>query len=79
MPIWNGFKCGVCINDSCLLKIAQSMLLKTITWTKKSGMGCMEWKKACIEVGLSSRQLRTPVKTWFASKVLLFQETLDYA
>ena len=39
----------------------------------------MEWEKACIEAGLPSRRLRTLMKTSFASKVLLFQETLEYA
>ena len=61
------------------LKNAQSTLQKTITWTKKSGKGRHEWEKACIEAGLPSRRLKTPVKTRFASKVTLFQETLEYA
>jgi hypothetical protein len=32
----------------------------------------------CIKVGLLARKLRTPVKTRFASKVILFQKTLEY-
>jgi hypothetical protein len=61
------------------MKNAQSTLQKTITWTQKSGKGRQEWEKACIEVGLPSRRLRIPVKTRFASKVVLFQETLEYS
>lgn len=61
------------------LKTAQKSLQSCITWTKKSGVGRGEWNKACIEAGLPSRKLKTPVKTRFASKVVLFQETLEYA
>ena len=61
------------------LSSAQSALQLCITWTKKSGKGGAEWKKACIKAGLLARKFRTPVKTRFASKVILFQETLEYA
>lgn len=61
------------------LKDAQAALQKTITWTKKSTKGKHEWDAACIEAGLPIRRLKTPVKTRFASKVVLFQETLRYA
>jgi hypothetical protein len=61
------------------LKDTQAALQKTITWTKKSTKGKHEWDAACIEAGLPIRRLKTPVKTRFASKVVLFQETLRYA
>ena len=61
------------------LRSAQTALQSCITWTKKSGKGGAEWRKACIKAGLPARKLRTPVKTRFASKVILFQETLEYA
>ncbi len=47
-------------------------------WTKKSSKGCNEWKWACIDVRLNHRKQKTPVKTKFANKVILFQETLEY-
>ena len=61
------------------LKDAQKSLQSCITWTKKSGKGCQEWDRACIDAGLPTRKLKTPVKTRFASKVVLFQETQEYA
>ena len=61
------------------LKDAQKSLQSCITWTKKSGKGRQEWDKACIDAGLPTRKLKTPVKTRFASKVVLFQETQEYA
>jgi hypothetical protein len=61
------------------LKDAQKSLQSCITWTKKSGKGRQEWDKACIDAGLPSRKLKTHVKTRFASKVVLFQETQEYA
>ena len=54
------------------LKNAQKSLQSCITWTKKSGKGRQEWEKACIDVGLPTRKLKTPVKIGFASKVVLF-------
>jgi hypothetical protein len=47
-------------------------------WTKNSDKGCNEWKRACIDVGLSHQKLKTLVKTKFDSKVIPFQETLEY-
>ena len=61
------------------LKDAQKSLQSCITWMKKSGKGRQEWDKACIDAGLPTRKLKTPVKTRFASKVVLFQETQEYA
>lgn len=60
------------------LKNAQAALQKTITWTKNSGKGHIESEKVCVDVGLSPRKLKTLVKTKFASKVVLFQDTFAY-
>ena len=61
------------------LKSAQVALQSYITWTKKPGKGGAEWKKTCIKAGLHAKKLKTLVKTRFASKVIFFQETLEYA
>ena len=61
------------------LKNAKKSLQSCITWTKKSGKGCQEWEKACIDARLPTRKLKTPVKTRCASKMVLFQETQEYA
>jgi hypothetical protein len=37
-----------------------------------------EWELACKEVGLKAKKLKTPLKTKFASKVVLFQDTLKF-
>ena len=58
---------------------AQKSLQSCIIWTKKSGKERHEWDKACIDVGLPTRKLKTLVKTRFASKVVLLQETQEYA
>ena len=56
------------------LRFTQAALQLCITWTKKSGKGGAEWKKECIKAGLPARKLRTPVKTRFALKIIIFQE-----
>ena len=61
------------------LKNAHKSLQSCITWTKKLGKGRQEWDKACIDAGLPTRKLKTHVKTRFAPKVVLFQETQEYA
>jgi len=45
---------------------------------KQYGKGRQEWEKACIECGLSPQKLKTPIKTRFASKVIMFEETLEF-
>jgi hypothetical protein len=60
------------------VKDAQATLQKTITWTKKFSEGRQEWEKACIECGLPPQKLKTLVKTKFASKVIMFKETLEF-
>ncbi len=62
------------------LKDTQQAMQKIITQITKFGKGWQEWDKACIEVNtLATRKLKTPMKTRFASRVVLFQETLQYA
>jgi hypothetical protein len=45
---------------------------------KKSSKGRQEWEVACHEVGLPPQKLKTLVKTRFASKIVLYQEMLEY-
>ncbi len=78
--------CQYACNDAtiCLgfrevnLKATQSTLQKIIMWIKKFGKGQSEWKRACVDASLCHRKLKTPMKTKFANKVILFQETLEY-
>jgi len=58
-----------------LIKGTQAALQKTIKWTKKSGKGCIEWEKTCIQAGLPPRVLKTPVKTRFASRYVFSRTT----
>jgi hypothetical protein len=44
----------------------------------KFGKCRQEWEKACIECGLLLQKLKTPIKTRFASKVIVFEETLEF-
>jgi hypothetical protein len=36
------------------------------------------WKKTCIESGLPPWKLKTPIKTRFTSKVIVFKECLEF-
>ncbi len=60
------------------MKVAQGILQKTITWTNKSGKGRHEWERTCVEKGLKLKKLKTLVKRRFASKVIMFEETLEF-
>ncbi len=60
------------MNDS------QAALHKTIAWTKKSRKRRQEWERACMDSGLWPRKLKTPIKTRFVSKVIVFEETLEF-
>jgi len=54
-------------------------LQKMITlWIKKSEKGRQEWEKACIQCGMPPRKLKTVIKTKFASKVIMFEKTLEF-
>ncbi len=60
------------------LKGVQTSLQNTIIWTKTPWKRKQEWKDSCIIVSLAIKMLKTPVKTKFASRVILFQETIAY-
>jgi len=59
-----------------LFKYAHGSLLKINTCIKKFEEGKLRLDKACIEASSPIQKLKTPMKTWFASKVILLQETL---
>lgn len=60
------------------IETATATLKKTISWITGSDNRRQEWLKACVDVDLQPRKLRTPIKGRFASKVIFFQEALDY-
>jgi len=60
------------------VKDAQTCLQKTITWTKKFGKGKQEWEKAYVESGLLLHKLKSPIKTRFASKIIMFEECIEF-
>jgi len=78
--------CQYVMNDDKVLvglilvnvKDAQIGLQKIISRIKKSGKGKQKWEKACIESGMWHQKLKTPVKTKFASKVIMLEETLEF-
>ncbi len=41
------------------IKECQFILLKTTTWTQKSGKGWQEWKKSCLDIGICPHKLET--------------------
>jgi len=53
-------------------------LPKTITWTKKGGKGWQGWHKACEQAGVLPKKFKTTMKTCFASKIVIFQETIEF-
>jgi hypothetical protein len=60
------------------VKDSQVALQKIITWTKNSAKRKQEWEKACMDSGLWLYKLKTPIKTRFASKVIMVEETLEF-
>jgi hypothetical protein len=60
------------------VKVARNNLQKTTTWTKKLGKGKHEWEMACVKRGLRFWKLKTPMKTRFTSKVIIFKEVLEF-
>jgi hypothetical protein len=60
------------------VKDSQVALQKTITWTNKSRKGKHEWERACMDSGLRPWKLKTLVKTRFVSKVIMFEEILEF-
>lgn len=61
------------------MKNAHVALQETITCTKNSGKGWIEWEKTCVNSGFPPQKLKTPLDTRFANKVILFKETLACA
>jgi hypothetical protein len=47
-------------------------------WTKKLGKGKQEGEKACMDSGLQPWKLKTPIKTRFVSKIIMFEKTLEF-
>jgi hypothetical protein len=63
----------VCANVILIsIKLAQSILQKTIISTKISGKGWQEWHKACLDAGVFPWKLKIQMKTQFASRIILF-------
>ncbi len=60
------------------VKVTQRNLRKTITWIKKLGKRRQEWERACVERGLRPQKHKTPVKTRFANKVIMFEKVLEF-
>ncbi len=60
------------------VKDSQVALQKIITWTKNSAKRKREWERACMDSGLWLHKLKTLVKTRFVSKVIMFEETLEF-
>ncbi len=60
------------------LTTTQYALQKKIIHIKQFDKGCNEWQKACFNHGLSHFKLKTPTKTKFVNKVIMFQKTLEY-
>jgi len=56
------------------VKDVQSALRGEITL----GKGKQKWENACIENGMSLQELKTHVKIIFASKIIMFEETLEF-
>ncbi len=73
----NEIKVGVDMKEVSL-KDAQITFKKTIAQIKKSNKGRIEWHKPCHEVGMQHKKLQTSMKMHFISKVIMFQETLEY-
>jgi hypothetical protein len=49
-----------------------------ITWIKKFDKGHSERHRPCLDVGIFNQKLKKMVKTRYASKVIMFQETFKY-
>jgi hypothetical protein len=60
------------------IKDVNSSLQKTINWFKKFGKGRHEWARSCKDRSFHLGKLNIFIKTWFASKVILFKETLEF-
>jgi hypothetical protein len=65
----------ISVIEECLIDFAENQNLDK----KWSGKGREECNKACRVIGLSPCKLKTLAKTRFVSKVMLFQEILEFA
>jgi hypothetical protein len=90
LPFVMGMQCQSVVNmllmtlryvvecERFFIKDALSSLQKIITWILKSGKGKHEWDRACKDASFCPQKLKTPMKTRFASKIILFKETLEF-
>jgi hypothetical protein len=60
------------------VKKTHNGLEKTITCTKKFRKGRWEWEWACFKNGMRHWKLKTPMKTRFTSKVIIFEKALEF-
>jgi hypothetical protein len=47
-------------------------------WTKKFGKEKQKWGQAYLKVKCDIKKLKTPLKTKFANKVIMFEETIEF-
>ncbi len=47
----------------CVNQIYSKNFVECVTWPKKSRKGRQEWEKACVNSGLPTQKLNTPMKT----------------
>jgi len=69
--------CGMQLNCSGKRQLQNPKFLLVI-WTKKYEKGREEWEQPRFENGMQHQKLKTLVKTKFASKVVMFKETLEF-
>jgi hypothetical protein len=72
----NDTKIGVGMKEMC--SKSSKCLVENHYMDKELGKGRQEWESTCKEIGLRLWKLKTLVKTQFASKVVFFQEKLEY-
>jgi len=60
------------------VKETQNGLQKTNTWSKKFGKRRQEWEQAYSKNEMPHQKLKTLVKTRFANKVIMFEETFQF-
>jgi hypothetical protein len=62
--------------NEVILKNARAIFHKTLLKLKSLRRANLSGKKACHEVNMQHRKLKTLTTICFASKVIMFQETL---
>jgi len=68
----------LCFHEKGVNKICKYIIIKTITWTKKSGKGRQQWARVYKDAFIWPQKLKTHVKTIFAFKAIPFEETLEF-